>query len=69
MDDLSKTLMTEMMGCYINKVCFNHLMYADDMVLIAPSAAALQMLVDTCDAYISQNGLQLNNSKSKYVVF
>ena len=39
------------------------------MVLIAPSAAALQKLVDTCYAYISQNGLQLNNGKSKFMAF
>ena len=39
------------------------------MVLIAPSAPALQVLVNICKTYVSQNELQLNNRKSKYMVF
>ena len=33
-DDLSKTLHSMPLGCYINNMCVNHLVYADDMVLL-----------------------------------
>ena len=36
-DDLSRTLHSMPFGCYINNTCVNHLVYADDMVLLAPS--------------------------------
>ena len=29
-------------GCYINFVCVSILLYADDMILLAPSVTALQ---------------------------
>ena len=41
-DELSVNLGSVPYGCYINSVCTNHIMYADDTVLIAPSPAALQ---------------------------
>ena len=69
MDELSHLLKNKMSGCFINSVCFNHLLYADDMVLLAPSASALQSLVDLCSDYIKENDLLLNCKKSKYMVF
>ena len=30
-------------------ICVNHLFYADDSVLIAPSPMALKQLIDVCD--------------------
>ena len=38
MDDISNTLNSSRQGCIINGVPVNHIMYADDVVLIAPSA-------------------------------
>ena len=31
-------------GCYFNSVCINHVMYADDICLLAPTASAMQSL-------------------------
>ena len=37
-DDLSLDLATCTSGCYIDDQCMNHVMYADDICLLAPSA-------------------------------
>ena len=64
-DDLSKTLHSMPFGCYINNTCVNHLVYADDMVLLAPSPRALQGLIDTAAKYFVDNGLMINRKKTK----
>ena len=48
MDDLSKRLNETKVGCQAGGILITHLTYADDMVLIAPSARALQKLLDIC---------------------
>ena len=42
----------------------NHVMYADDVCLMAPSPAALQELIDICYDFNVRNGLSFNSSKS-----
>ena len=37
-DDLSQGLAMCKSGCYIDDQCINHVMYADDICLLAPSA-------------------------------
>ena len=37
-DDLSKQLSDARSGCFIGHQCINHVMYADDICLLAPSA-------------------------------
>ena len=46
MDCLSESLCNTQTGCNVGGVMINHLMYADDMVIISPSAKGLQRLVD-----------------------
>ena len=43
-DDLRDVLRNTVHGCYVNGQCFNHVMYADDTLLQAPSPTALQSL-------------------------
>ena len=43
-DDLSDKLVERKVGCSIDNLCMNHVMYADDICLMAPSPAALQEL-------------------------
>ena len=64
-DDLSRTLYSMPLGCYINSTCVSHLVYADDMVLLAPSPDALQGLIDTAPKYFVDNGLMINRKKTK----
>ncbi len=68
-DEWSETLQNIDIGCYINNVYLNHLIYTDDTVLIAPSATALQQLLNICQDFVKENDLELNLSKSKYMVF
>ena len=48
MNKLSKTLNDAKVGCIMNGVYMNHLMYTDDLVLIAPSVRALHVLLSYC---------------------
>ena len=64
MDDLSKNLNNAGVGCYVNNNTVNHIMYADDMCLLAPSAKALQILIDECTRYAIQHDIVYNTKKS-----
>ena len=68
-DELSVTLQETPSGCFINEVCFNHLLYADDAVLIAPSPGALQKLMDVCQEFSVNNDLIFSPKKSKVMCF
>ena len=64
MDDLSVLLNKEYIGCYLQGVPYNHLFYADDSVLLAPSPSALQKLINICDAYATDVELTYNTKKT-----
>ena len=64
MNDLSVQLNQVKTGCYINNVPFNHLFYADDSVLIAPTPYALQKLLDMCHLYAQSCELKYNTKKT-----
>ena len=55
--------------CYINEQCMNHIMYADDICVMAPTAIALQKLLDVCFEYSIANDLLFNPVKSVCIVF
>ena len=63
-DDLSKLLFATNVGCTLNNVNFNHLAYADDMVLLAPSPAALQELLCQCELYAVDHSMIYNVKKT-----
>jgi len=52
------------LGCYLNMTCFSILLYADDIVLLAPSVHLLQLLLNTCEDELSFLDMRLNNKKS-----
>ena len=56
-------------GCFLGSSRCNVLTYADDIVLIAPSASGLQKLVDTIGKSVIKHKLRINIEKSKYVIF
>ena len=51
-DDLSEQLNALNIGCIAKTMLINHLMYADDLVLISPSTAGLQKLINACEKFI-----------------
>ena len=51
MDDLSRQLTECRTGCMIGDKKVNHLMYADDLVVLSPSSAGFQQLLNVCSVY------------------
>ena len=68
-DDLSNKLVESKVGCSIDNLCMNHVMYADDICFMAPSPAALQELINICYDFSVRNDLSFNSSKSYCMVF
>lgn len=67
-DDLSISLNAIYAGCYLGKSRINHLLYADDLVLFAPSAKGLQKLLDACSLFAAEHDVIFNQSKSQVML-
>ncbi len=53
----------------LDEVCFNHILYADDLCLLAPCAIALQKLLDICHEYGVEHDVIYNPLKYVCIVF
>ena len=69
MDNLSVQLHTKPIGCSLGTTAVNHLIYADDLLLFAPSGKGLQTLLDCCYIYGCEYDVQFNASKSLIIYF
>ena len=68
-DDLSITLNSLKIGCTVTDIIINHLMYADDIVLISPSTAGLKVLMEACLKFGLANDIKFNSNKSAILPF
>ena len=68
-DDLLIRLAQCGVGCYIGFSFVGALAYADDIVLIAPSASSMRKLLSICDVYAAEYNILFNADKSKCVAF
>ena len=68
-DELSRMLNNVNAGCFVGGSLVNHLMYADDLVLLAPSAAGLSLLLSACSYYGIEFDVKYNSTKSNVMVF
>ena len=68
MDNLSAQLRACNTGCMVGDTLVNHLMYADDLVVLSPSSAGLQQLLDICSVYGLQHDIIFNASKSAVLI-
>ena len=50
-------------GCSMNGMIINHLMYADDPCIVAPSPTALQEVLDICADFPVSNSIIFNEKK------
>ena len=50
-DELSEELNKCNVGCNLSVHLINHIMYADDLVLISPSSAGLSQLLHECEKF------------------
>jgi hypothetical protein len=64
-DTLLISLSKADIGCHIGSFFVGALAYADDLVLLAPSANAMRCMLRICDDYAAQFKVVFNASKSK----
>ena len=59
-----------MLVVIINDKCIKHIMYADDICLMAPTGTAMQNLLDVCHNYGAENDFfKFNPLKSVCIVY
>ena len=68
-DDLSVDLNACRVGCCVGNAIINHLMYADDLVIMAPSVAGLPKLLIICELFGASHDMIFNQKKSASVYF
>ena len=68
-DDLLKRVISENIACRLGLNKFNVLAYADDIVLISPSAGGLRTLLNVFTDSVAALKLVLNVNKTKVMVF
>ena len=56
-------------GCYVNMTCMSILLYADDILLVAPSVASLQRILSICEAELDWLDMRINPTKSSCIRF
>ena len=69
MDDLSVCLTQCKAGCHLNGTVTNHVMYADDICLMTPSAIATQKMLNLCNDFYQSKDIIFNPIKSQCMVF
>ena len=63
-DEIVHSIESLSTGCYLGSVCFSIILYADDMLLLAPSINALQKLLTVCETELRKLDLSINAKKS-----
>jgi hypothetical protein len=63
-DDIVTSITKSGLGCYLRNVSLAVLIYADDILLLAPSLSSLQLLVDLCCKELSTLDMEVNYRKS-----
>ena len=68
-DELTTLLDKKKIGCHVDGMSLNHVVYADDMVVLAPSAKALQEILDTCHEFAQSRDITYNKTKTVCMKF
>ena len=55
------------LGCYIKAVCVSVFLYADDILLLAPSLSCLEQLMHICELELEWLDLTINAKKSSCI--
>ena len=51
-------------GCEIKRACVGIIVYADDILLVAPTVTALQLILDICESELNWLAMSINVGKS-----
>ena len=68
-NNLSSHLNSVNTGCIVGNSCINHLMYADDLVLISPSVSGMDELLKGCEEFAAEHDVLFNASKSVSLMY
>jgi hypothetical protein len=68
LDNLLIALSKAGVGCFIGPTFVGALAYADDIVLIAPTATAMRKLLALCDSYARDYCISFNAHKTKCMI-
>ena len=68
-NDLSDLLCQSKLGIDIDGIRINHLLYADDLVLIASNEGDLQLLLNILAEWCDKNKMKININKTKIIHF
>ena len=68
-DELFDMLAKTGVGCHIGMRYFGMVAYADDIVLLCPSVAALQVLLETCQKFAAGHDVKFSPAKSVCIRF
>ena len=69
MDELLQQLKAKGVGCWIGRHFVGAISYADDLTLLCPSIQGLQLMLNVCEAFAQQYGMQYNPDKSICINF
>jgi len=61
-------IQTVNVGCRLSYKIINHLLFADDAVVFAPSDKCLQQLLDVCSKFASSYNVIFNVTKSQCLI-
>jgi len=63
-DNIVKSVSSCKIGCYVGQFCTCIFLYADDILLLAPSVQCLQKLVLVCEGELNALGMSINDKKT-----
>ena len=69
LDDLLCSLRSMRIGCHFRNHPVNALAYADDVVLLSPSRAGLEKLVQRCESFALSRDIKFNVKKTVCMIF
>jgi len=68
-DMIVERVKTLNVGCYVNCTCRSIFLYADDILLLAPTISGLWALLSTCENYSNDVDICVNAKKSQCIQF
>ena len=69
LDELLVELSVSGVGCYWGSLFAGAFAYADDIVLLAPCASALRIMLSICNDFSISHGLRFNANKTQLICF
>ena len=69
LDDMVYKVMRTNLGCYLSSICAGIFLYADDILLLAPTVAGLERLLHVCEHELEQLDMSINVSKTSCIRF